>query len=84
MQERKCKFCGDVEDEPHVLLDCFQYKNIRDTLFEIVLNTEDNFSTINSKQEQFSIIMSSANPKLIKALGNFLGKVHKIHYHNIV
>ena len=45
IDDRKCPFCGEVEDESHVLLRCYMYDDLRRTLFDKAIDINENFSS---------------------------------------
>jgi hypothetical protein len=48
VENRKCPFCDSVEDESHVLFDCFLYDDLRDILFKKALSIDNNFSSLST------------------------------------
>lgn len=43
---RLCPFCGEVEDESHVLLRCYMYDDLRQTLFDKAITIDGNFTSL--------------------------------------
>ena len=69
-EERKCRYCNldDVEDEEHFILQCPLYNEERLSLLNsVVLNV-----SAMSQRDVFVDLLSSKEPKTVKALGTFL------------
>ena len=69
-EERKCRYCNleVVEDEEHFLLKCPLYSEERLSLFNsVVLDV-----SAMSQGDVFLYLLSSKEPKIIKALGKFI------------
>ena len=61
-QKRLCRFCksNEIEDEPHFILHCSFYNDLRNALFSNLDNIFFNFTTMD-QDEQFKFIMSANN-----------------------
>jgi hypothetical protein len=55
--ERKCQFCDSIEGESHVILDCFVYDDLRQSLFDKA-KTVDNAFVQMSKYEQLVFLFT--------------------------
>ena len=71
--ERLCLYCPSqsVEDESHFLLNCNLYSQERSELLDTIKLFVHNFDDL-SELEQFSAIMCSSEPLVIKNLGKFV------------
>ena len=69
-EERICKNCDldEVEDESHFLLKCPLYCQQRTTLMTTILS----YTTSESQEELFIILMKSRESTVIKALGKYI------------
>ena len=74
ISERKCQFCGDVEDEKHVVIFCTQYTEARRILFDKINTEDDTFLRMNS-EEKFIKIMRCGTNLICKALAKYLSLV---------
>ncbi len=74
VNDRICEFCnvGDVEDEFHVVMDCFNYNELRHNLFYVICLINDNFNEM-SKIEQFKFILS--NESCIQVSARYLSDI---------
>lgn len=55
--ERKCQFCDSIEDESHVILDCFVYDDLRQSLFDKAKTVDSAFVQM-SKNEQLIFLFT--------------------------
>ena len=62
VENRLCRFCksNNIEDEPHFILHCSFYNDLRNALFSNLDNIFFNFITMD-QDEQFKFIMSANN-----------------------
>ena len=75
-EERICKNCDldEVEDESHFLLKCPLYCQQRTTLMTTILS----YTTSESQEELFIILMKSRETAVIKALGKYIHTAFKM------
>ncbi|MCG7891260.1 MAG: reverse transcriptase family protein, partial [Candidatus Thiodiazotropha endolucinida] len=59
VSERKCPFCDKIEDESHVLLDCFLYDDLRQVLFDKARSIDTTFNNM-SKNDQLVFIFTES------------------------
>ena len=60
VSERKCPFCDSVEDESHVILDCYLYNDLRETLFDRASVLDHNFMNL-TKQDKLVFLFTNTN-----------------------
>ena len=77
ISERKCQFCGNVEDEKHAVIFCIQYTEARKILFDKISTEDDTFLRMNS-EDKFIKIMRCGTKLVSEALANFLTTVVNI------
>ena len=79
VEERICEKCTskEVEDEIHCLLTCSLHLGPRIEMINKVLTFIPDFNCLN-KTEQFETILSSKEPAVIYALGNFLNEIMQL------
>ena len=63
VEQRLCHFCNVVEDEPHVILECSHYEDLRRVLFSRAAVILPNFNDLNA-YEKISFLFS--NPDMIR------------------
>ena len=75
-EERICKNCAleEVEDESHFLLKCPLYCQQRTILMRTILS----YTTSESQEELFIILMKSKETAVIKALGKYIHTAFKM------
>ena len=73
VEQRLCKHCDSmaIEDEVHFLLKCPRFKNERNGLLECVNMYFPGIATL-SMNDQFQVIMSCCEPRLLMQLGRYL------------
>ena len=69
--DRKCLICDVIEDELHFLLNCKINLIERNTFFDKIVQTYEEFTYLNDV-EKFNFIMTNCNPQLLKWLGKFI------------
>ena len=69
--DRKCLICDVIEDELHFLLNCKINLIERNTFFDKIVQTYEEFTYLNDV-EKITFIMTNCNPQLLKWLGKFL------------
>ena len=62
--DRKCPFCDNVEDESHVILDCYLYHDLRHMLFDKAVSVNPNFLSM-SKNDQLVFLFTT--PLMIRS-----------------
>ena len=75
IEERLCNSCNKVEDEINFLCECVKYQSFRSNMF---LNIGNSFSAPMPNEEKFFNIMTSAEEKVVKALGIFVASCNNI------
>ena len=75
-EERICKNCDleEVEDESHFLLKCPLYCQQRTILMRTILS----YTTSESEEELFIILMKSGETAVLKALGKYVHTAFKM------
>ena len=63
-EERKCKFCGTLDNEEHFLLYCHKNKNLRKCLFENLNWDRENLTVLN--------LLNPKSNEHVKLIGSFL------------
>ena len=51
LEERKCPFCDEVENESHVVLSCYLYDDLRIALFNTALTFNPNFMDLTTEDK---------------------------------
>jgi hypothetical protein len=76
LEERICNKCSsnEIEDELHCLLNCSFHVNHRIKLTNRICEILPNFQNL-AKLEQFKVLLSSKEPNVIQAIGEFLNNI---------
>ena len=69
--ERKCAFCGVVEDEIHFILTCALYKDERDIFFRRITEKYSFFVRLN-ENDKITYLFKSNDPQILSWLGRFI------------
>ena len=72
-EERVSKFCdlNEVENETHFLLQCRNYKDLRQGLIDYLISTEIINLTFGNKFEKLKLLFVSGSRALLNALAKF-------------
>ena len=75
-EERICKQCSNdsVEDEFHFAFQCHKYDNLRNNCHNILKNIFQIQTTIESKKDLLTHIMSNNDQVLTNLFSNFIAK----------
>ena len=65
VDERKCPFCNNVEDEGHVLFNCHLYEDIRLELIEKATILEPNFTNLSDLEKLKLVFTKSTLIRLV-------------------
>ena len=65
LEDRLCTSCNNVEDEIHLLCDCFKYMLFRTNMYRNIGNGVPS-------RERIINIMTSTDEKVVKSLGQFV------------
>ena len=69
LEDRLCTSCNNVEDEIHLLCDCFKYQLFRTNMYR---NIGNSLGEGVPSRERFINIMTSTDEKVVKSLGQFV------------
>ena len=85
MEDRICKVCvcGPIEDELHVLLDCYPYQSLREQMFQAILvKTEYDLRLMLDDREWLKDFLlgcgvsdSTTRVEVSRIVGKFLNKM---------
>ena len=69
--DRKCLFCGVIEDEKHFLLNCCVNVTEREYFFHKISHIHDRFMGLND-EEKFLYMLTNRNPQCLTWFGEFV------------
>ena len=83
--ERLCTFCdlNEVEDETHFLLQCRNHKDLRKSLIDYLISTENVNLTFDSKLENLKLLFVSGSWGSLNALGKYVTEAFKKREQNL-
>ena len=84
-EERTCKFCdlNEVEDETHLLLHCRNYKDLRKSLIDHLISTENINLAFGKKLKKLKLLFVSGSCRSLNVLGKFILEAYKKQEQNV-